>query len=144
MRMANNTKREKISSEERLKAVEAFLAKENTLRQLGEKYGVHHSSIEKWVNAYQIFGNDGLRRASNNNKYSEELKKEAVKAYLTTDCTLKEVCNRYKIRRMSVLQSWLLKYNDANKEENTVYASVRVLGNKTNNDANKEEKAAVS
>jgi len=99
-----------ISTEDRMRAVEAFLDNRCSLRQLGRKYGVHHSSVEKWVNAYLMFGEDGLCRRSHNNKYTKELKKEAVELYLTTNHTLKEVCNKYRIRRISVLQTWILKY----------------------------------
>jgi len=108
--MENKSSKKRITQEDRLKAVEAFLANRYTLRQLGKQYGVHHSSVEKWVNAYLIFGKDGLRRAPKNNKYLEELKEEAVLLYLTTDHTLKEVCNQYKIRRISVLQKWISNY----------------------------------
>ena len=105
-----------ISTEDRMKAVEAFLDERYSLRELGKKYGVHHSSVEKWVNAYLMFGEDGLCRRSTNKKYSEDLKKEAVELYLTTDHTLKEVCNKYKIRRISVLQKWILKYREDNED----------------------------
>ena len=114
--MENKSLKTTISTKDRLEAVEAFLDKQYSLRQLGKKYGVHHSSVEKWVNAYLIFGEDGLRRRTKNNRYSEDLKKEAVELYLNTDHTLKEVCNKYKIRRMSVLQKWIPKYREDNKE----------------------------
>jgi len=100
----------RISPEDRMNAVRGFLDKQYSLRQLGEQYGVHHSSVEKWVNAYLMFGEEGLCRRPNNNRYSEELKKEAVDLYLTTNHTLKEVCNKYKIRRISVLQNWISVY----------------------------------
>lgn len=109
-------KRAKVQGSDRLKAVQAYLRHENTLRELGEKYGVHHSAVEKWVNNYNTFGEKGVTSQAQNSKYSEELKRKAVYTYQTTSMGLYRVCQIFKIRTPSLLQTWIAKYGDQEKK----------------------------
>lgn len=99
----------KILTAEKVKAVEMYMEGGVSLRNLARRYNVHHSSIEKWINVYRMFGAEGLKRPSNNTKYSDAVRKEAVASYLSGEYTLYEVCEKYKIRSISVLQHWLLR-----------------------------------
>lgn len=105
-----------LTFKDKLAAVEAHLDEQVPLRELAKKYGVHHSSIEKWIHNYQIFGDDGLKRAVYSKRYTEEEKLRAVKSYQSDQHTLYSVCRLYKIRSISTLQSWILKYQKSGSD----------------------------
>lgn len=102
-----------ISPKDKRAAVRAWLKGSATLRELADKYGVHHSSIEKWVYNYRVFGMAGLRRPVRSRRYTEEEKQQAVKCYLTEQRSLYSVCRQYKIRTLSTLQSWVAQYEES-------------------------------
>ena len=51
------------------------------------------------------------RRSPKNKKYSAELKKQAVEAYMHGEGSLREICKKYVISDKHVLQNWILWYN---------------------------------
>ena len=102
----------KVMTKEKVKAVEAYMEGGISLRYVARRYDVHHSSVEKWITMYRMFGAEGLKRPCNNTKYSEKVRTEAVASYLSGDYTLYEVCEKYRIRSISVLQHWVMKDKD--------------------------------
>jgi len=100
----------KVEPERKIKAVKDYLAGRATLRSLGLRYGVHHSSIEKWITIYQSFGEPGLYGTDYNRKYPLALKQQAVQAYLNSEKTMHIICRQYKLRSLSQLQNWIQKY----------------------------------
>ena len=98
------------SPEEKIAAVKSYTEGKATMRELAEKYQVHHSSIEKWLHLYQTFGEKGLCHPEHNKRYSEEMKEAAVRSYLSGGHPMYEVCDEYKIRSVSLLQNWIAKY----------------------------------
>lgn len=103
----------KVIPEEKVKAAEEILAGKNSLRKVAKRYHVHHSSVEKWVTVYKAFGAEGFFTAGNNIHYSEALKKEAVTKYLSTERSLHDICSEYKIRSLSQLQDWIVKFKES-------------------------------
>lgn len=98
--------RRKITPEQKVDAVKDVLEKKSSLRKVAREYHVHHSSVEKWVMIYQVFGEDGFYQTGNQH-YPEAVKRKAVKKYLTTDCSLQDVCREFQIRSVSQLQKWI-------------------------------------
>jgi len=107
--------RRKTTPEQKMKAVRDVLEKKRSLRKVAKQYNMHHSSIEKWVMIYQAFGEDGFYQTGNQN-YSEIVKRKAVKKYLTTDCSLQDVCREFQIRSVSQLQKWIADSGEQKKE----------------------------
>jgi len=99
--------RAKVSPDEKLKAVKNILNKEHTLREVADRYDLHHSSVEKWITIYKTFGADGFYTTNHYSHYSEELKQKAVEKYLTTDSTLQDICVEFKLRSISQIQRWI-------------------------------------
>lgn len=108
-------RREKATPEQKLEAVRDVLEKKHSLRQVAERYGLHHSSVEKWVTLYRTFGEDAFYQTQNNH-YSKELKQKVVEKYLTRDASLQELCREYKLRSISQVQQWV---KDAKKQDNS-------------------------
>ena len=51
------------------------------------------------------------RRLPKNKKYSEELRKQAVEAYLRGEGSQREICRKYEILDAHTLRDWILWYN---------------------------------
>jgi len=105
--------RSKISYAQKIKAVETYNKKEGSLRAIAKEYGVHHSCVEKWVMRYRMAGPEGLVDTSINRHYSNNLKEEAVEEYLAGGRSLRDICIKYNISTISLLQRWLKKYQQA-------------------------------
>ena len=100
----------KVDAEGKIRAVKDYLAGRATLRCLGDRYGVHHSSIEKWITLYQSFGEGGLYDTVYNQRYPLAVKQQAVQSYFNSEMTMHNICRQYKLRSLSQLQSWIEKY----------------------------------
>jgi len=99
-------KKVKVTPEEKVESVKNVLKKRYTLREVADQYDLHHSSVEKWVTIYKTFGAGGFYTTKYKH-YSEELKREVVEKYLTTDCSLQDICVEFKLRSISQVQKWL-------------------------------------
>ena len=74
--------RNQVDPELKLRAVREYLDGTGSLNKIAEKYGVCHSTLQKWLLNYELFGEAGLQHRIQNQHYPEALKCEAVEAYL--------------------------------------------------------------
>ena len=58
----------KYSYEFKKKIVDAYLRGEGGYKYLSSVYGPHKKDIQKWVNNYQSFGDEGLMRSRQQKK----------------------------------------------------------------------------
>ena len=86
------------SAEEKRSIVETYLQGKASQQDLAERYGTGKSTIQNWLRLYQTFGLEGLSRQKHTTRYSPELKLSVVKAYLSGQGSLRELCRRYSIR----------------------------------------------
>ncbi|MDU6362579.1 MAG: hypothetical protein E6582_03505, partial [Clostridium sp.] len=61
--------------------------------------------------AYKTFGKEGLLNKGYNTSYSAQLKTQAVIDYLDGKGLLDDICIKYKISAIGILQQWIKKYN---------------------------------
>lgn len=106
------TRRSKVTPEQKINAVRDYLSGRASFRALAIRCGVHHSSIKNWITIYQSFGEAGLYDTEHNQKYPLELKVEAVESYLRGEGSLHDICRKYKLRTLSELQRWIIKYKN--------------------------------
>lgn len=108
----------KYSVEEKVKAAERYLrgeasaqeiASEMRMTQNGERY------IREWASVYRENGIEGFHLTKGNNRYSSEMKRQAVEDYLQGKGSLREVCRKFKISGTYTLRNWIKVYN-SNKE----------------------------
>lgn len=99
------------SYDKKLEAVEKYKRGEGSQNSLAREYGVNRASLQQWIANYEAMGPSGLASVHTNNKYSTELKIEAVEAYLRGEGGLRYICKRYNIRSKKQLQDWIKLYN---------------------------------
>ena len=61
--------------------------------------------------AYKTFRKEGLLNKGYNTSYSAQLKTQAVIDYLDGKGSLDDICIKYKISAIGILQQWIKKYN---------------------------------
>lgn len=105
----------KISSDEKIKSINAYLNSEISMLQIASQYSLNVSSVKRWLRKYKTFGKEGLIDSTRNKSYTREQKKAAVLAYLNGEGSLDSVCIKYKIHAQRQLSDWILKYNGHEK-----------------------------
>ena len=86
----------KLSTEERIKAVESYIQGIMVLSEVLRTYAIPKSTFEKWVHKYKCFGVSGLTRQKRNTTYTRETKKHAVEEYLSGKGSLLGICKNIK------------------------------------------------
>lgn len=101
----------RIAPEEKVKMVEAYLLGEMSASRIGFICNVHKRTVEDWARLYKVRGPAGLYGTEGNRKYTPELKRQAVEAYLMGSGSLRDLCTKYDISDKKTLRSWIKRYN---------------------------------
>ncbi|XAM52252.1 hypothetical protein TVTCOM_23650 [Terrisporobacter vanillatitrophus] len=95
----------------KLKVVKSYLNREGGYISLAKQYGMpSHSQVEQWVNAYNTFGIDGLRRKNTHTSYTVQFKLDVINYMITTKSSAREVANHFGVNNISLVTTWKLKY----------------------------------
>ena len=75
---------------------------------LSQKYNLgSNTQLRKWINAYQTFGDEGLRRSRQQKKYTFEYKLHVVELYLSSEVSYQELALQEGINNPAVLTKWV-------------------------------------
>lgn len=124
--------RHKLSKEEILNAIKDYHTGKYSYTQIAERYNVSGESLRVWINNYDAIGGEAFSQTGNN-RYSKELKEQAVRDYLSGEASLLKICNKYKIKSKTQLQNWIEKYNNHEelKASGTGGTAIMTTGRKT-------------
>lgn len=103
--------RKGVSFDKKIEAVEKYKRGEGSQESVAREYGVTRASFRQWIANYEAMGPSALEATHTNNRYSVDLKTEAVEAYLRGEGSLVKVCKRFSIRNKAQLQDWITLYN---------------------------------
>ena len=106
----------KYSYEFKKKIVDAYLRGEGGYKYLSSVYGPHRKDIQKWVNNYQSFGDEGLMRSRQHKKYSFEKKLSVVEFYLSNEISYQELAIKEGITNPSIITLWVSRFRVAGPE----------------------------
>ena len=98
------SKKSKLTNEELIGVIKDYFNGKGSIITLAKKYGVHRSTIEKFLRIAKAEGIDSVVVTGHNRKYSKKLKIQAVKEYISGEFSQSDICTKYKIRCRSVLQ----------------------------------------
>ena len=123
----------KYSYEEKEHSLMEYLNGTHGFRELCRIYGMSEGALKGWIRLYNAFGWEGLVTGSKTRHYSSEIKQAAVEDYLSKRLTGPEVLKKYKIRSVTQLQNWILKYNghEELKSSGTGGCTIMTKGRKT-------------
>lgn len=105
------SRKSKVSTEIKVQAVEDYLRDIKSLSEISNELNIYKSAISAWVRKYKTFGKEGLLNKEYNTSYSAQLKTQAVIDYLDGKGSLDDICIKYKISAIGILQQWIKKYN---------------------------------
>ena len=103
----------RYSYEFKKKIVDAYLRGEGGYKYLSSVYGPHKKDIQKWVNNYQSFGDEGLMRSRQQAKYSFEKKLSVVEFYLSNEVSYQELAIQEGITNPSMIAAWVSRFRVA-------------------------------
>lgn len=104
----------KYSFEFKKKIVQAYLNGEGGYGYLASMYNVPaKSDVEKWINSYKEFGDEGLMRSRQNKNYTFQFKLYVVELYLTTEVSYQELALSLGINNPSLIVRWVNHYRIA-------------------------------
>ena len=103
----------KYSYEFKKKIVDAYLRGEGGYKYLSSVYGPHKENIQKWVNNYQSFGDEGLMRSRQQAKYSFEKKLSVIELYLTSEISYQDLALKEGISNPSIISNWVNRFRVA-------------------------------
>lgn len=104
-------RKSKHTVNEKIDAVKTYLNGESAVN-IALKCDVNVSTIRRWTRKYQIMGNSAFEETSMNKSYTKEFKLEVIHAYLDGEGSYNDLCLKYEISSISMLNNWLEKYNN--------------------------------
>ena len=127
------SRKAKVSTEIKVQAVEDYLMGIKSLSEISNELNIYRSAISAWVRKYKTFGKDGLLNKGYNTSYSARVKTQAVIDYLDGKGSLDDICIKYKISAIGILQQWIKKYNDHKifKSHSSKGEKLMITGRKT-------------
>lgn len=103
-------RKNKVSSEEKLRAVKEYLNKKGSCETIAMKYGVTSTPFRKWLAKYKSMGETAFNNTGNNH-YTREFKIQVAMSYLNGEGSLQDIAAKFKIPSPDTVSRWVLKYN---------------------------------
>ena len=105
----------KYTTDQIIKVCEEYLSGAKSPKELAREYSMKKNGrriILTWVKKYQALGPDAFIRSNHNSTYSREFKLMVVQEYMNGSMSYEDLTNKYNIRSISTVLSWINKYND--------------------------------
>jgi len=103
--------REKVTAEERLAAARACAEGRISQATAAKRLNVDESTVNEWVVRYKARGVTAFEEQKHNSVYSEELKRQAIRDYLSGNGSQKKIAAKYGLRSTRQLRNWIKVYN---------------------------------
>jgi transposase-like protein len=98
----------KYSFEFKKRIVQDYLTGKGGYSYLVDKYNVPSiSNVKKWIDNYQAFGDEGLLRSRQNEKYTFEYKLHVVELYLSSEVSYQVLALQERINNPSQIIKWV-------------------------------------
>lgn len=104
----------KYSFEFKKQVVNAYLNGEGGYTYLANKFGIPSDNIVKlWVDNYNAFGDEGLKRSRKKDFYSFEKKLSIVELYLSSEISYQDLALQEGITNPSMIANWVSRFRAA-------------------------------
>lgn len=104
-------KRNKISYETKLSAVNEYLNGKGSYEVISQKYGLGCSNLKFFVKKYLAGGPESLSHNTKNQNYSSDFKLRVVEEYLQGGISYKDLAVKHGIKSDSQVFNWIKLYN---------------------------------
>jgi transposase len=106
----------KYSYEFKRIVVDEYLSGQGGCNYLSQKYSLTRSLIQRWVSNYRHFGDDGLRRSRQKQKYTFEFKLHVVELYLSSELSYQTLASQVGMTNSTLITQWVNNYRAAGPE----------------------------
>lgn len=104
----------KHSFEFKKKVVLEYLDGKGGTPHLSKKYRLgSNSQLRKWINAYNAFGDEGLKRSRKKENYSFKKKLSVVELYLSSEISYQDLAIQEGITNPSMISNWVNRFRAA-------------------------------
>ena len=104
----------KYSFEFKKNVVNAYLNGEGGYSFLAKKFGIpSKSKVKLWVDNYNTFGDEGLKRSRKKDFYSFEKKLFVVELYLSSEISYQDLALQEGITNPSMISNWVNRFRIA-------------------------------
>ncbi len=105
------SKMNQYDASEKLSIIQELELGQTTLLNVAQKYDICITTLVKWRHCYELYGYEGLKIRTHYQRYSAELKLQAVEDYLSGNYSQYQIIDKYKIASRTQLRRWINKYN---------------------------------
>lgn len=102
-----------VSAEEKLALTQACIAGHMRVSEAARRADVHVSNVYRWIGQYPAEGETAFQRRRS--KYSEDVKRQAVKDYMSGKRSLLPISEKYRISSSPLVLEWIRAYDRHNK-----------------------------
>lgn len=104
----------KYSFEFKKQVVNAYLNGEGGYTYLANKFGIpSDNKVKLWVDNYNAFGDEGLKRSRKKDFYSFEKKLSIVELYLSSEISYQDLALQEGITNPSLIVNWVNRFHTA-------------------------------
>ena len=104
----------KYSFEFKKQVVNAYLNGEGGYTYLANKFGIpSDNTVKLWVDNYNAFGDEGLKRSRKKDFYSFEKKLFIVELYLSSEISYQDLALQEGITNPSMIANWVSRFRAA-------------------------------
>ena len=130
----------KLPAEEKVQLLERYRNGKIGYSEARKIAGIADVTMRRWISRYKTEGPEGFQPKERNRIYPVELKAQAVKDYLNSAGSLKDICEKYHILSAEQLRNWIKVYN-RHGEFKTLTGGSRMTKART---TTKEERLAIT
>lgn len=113
------SKSKRVGAKEKEKNVLKWKVGEISIRAASQEVGMDPETIRGWIARYEAEGADGFLPRRQNRVCPPEMKRQAVREYLSGAGSLMEISKKYHLRSKTQRQDWIKVYN-AHRDFNSV------------------------
>ena len=100
----------KYSKEFKLEVIQHYLSGKGGFKAVGDRYGVKHTYIQKWVHAFKIHGQKSLTKTYTH--HPSAFKLAVLKAMAQDQLSINQAAAHFNIASPSTISVWQRLYNE--------------------------------
>ena len=101
----------KITPKQKEEIIKLYLQGTESKTEIAKRFKIDRASVRNYISVYEAQGIEGLLDRKKNKVYSEQLKYQAIEAYINGEGSLREVSAKYGLRSERQLGNWIKVYN---------------------------------
>src|SRR5690554_3867999 len=125
------SKIKRLSFEEKIKACELYDQGYGSLQSISDEFGINESGFKLMYFKYKNHGPESLKMQTKHQTYTKEFKEKVIESYNNKEGSYRELAIKYGNNNYSIINDWVLGYNNSNKTTYSGSGGVTMKGRKT-------------